>query len=256
MHNNQTSNSAFLRTYPHHEATPGSSGKLSAEGLPGARHCPGHQSPLHISIESPEAAPHIQVSSLIPSPWHLCSEVRGRCLLLTEMAQSSCLPHLLGHHQVQLPCPHSVRLLSLGPRYTSPQAQVRHVEKEGKRSTAASVVIGEATHAAVGLSVCSLVCLVVSGWSHQHQVQSQPFSLPGEGRLSPPSGLMQSATEAHPGGGGLGLRAHASATTELSFPFVSHPHSREDRTDPRKPLLCEVWVPDARAAQPGGPCVG
>lgn len=244
---------AFLRAHPHHEATPGSSGELSAEALLGARHCPGHWSPLHTSIEGPEPAPHIQVSSLVPSPWDLCSKLGGGgtvCLLLRWHSHPASHSSW-GTTKSRFPaCTASVSSLWGLVRPPTSSGETRG-KGEKTEHAAAFVVIGEVMPwVCLQPSLLGCVWVVTSvstpNHSHFHCQAREGCSLKAASCSQLPR---------HIPCGRLSLRAHASANTELSFPFVFHPHGREDRTDPRKPLLCEVWVPDARVAQPGSPCV-
>lgn len=190
----------------------------------------------------------------LSSLWGLCCQL-GHGVLPPETSRSPCLPHLerpaqLRNHQVQPRLP---------PRQPSPPASPSERRETGGKHEALALkpsapwLRGRPRRAAACRPVPLAFRLVASGRAHRcrRQQDLQPFSLPGNLHQPPP---------AHSAAGDprvrepLPLPDVISSRAKVGFSFpVGFPTHTADRINPRKWLLCEVWVPEMRVTQPGSP---
>lgn len=208
--------------------------------------------------------PLVQVSILISlEPRGPVLQTWAQCAS-SETSRTSCLPH--PHRPLSSGIAKS-SLVFLHDNCLLPQAPARNMKKEAsvKHSylkSECAMASGKAVprgHLQPGpVAFCSVAC----GRARQCRRRDlQPFSLPSNGR-----GVLTEADschrppDAHCMAGDPRVREplplpdviSSGAKVRVSFP-VGFPTHTADRINPRKRLLCEVWVPEMRVTYPGSP---
>lgn len=199
----------------------------------------------------------------LSSLWGLCCQL-GHGVLPPETSRSSCLPHLerpaqLRNHQVQPRLP---------PRQPSPPASPSERRETGGKREALTL---KAECAMAPGKAAPRGCLrpgplgvplgrVRTGASVSTSAgPAAIFTARQREKCSRGGGLHQPPA-AHSAAGDprvrepLPLPDVISSRAKVGFSFpVGFPTHTADRINPRKWLLCEVWVPEMRVTQPGSP---